>query len=67
VAGQGTQPETGAVTATAITRKRRTRADLDAILDVAVEILRADNPMTVRQAYYRLVSRQVTQNNRSEY
>ena len=55
------------MTATAITRKRRTRADLDAILDVAVEILRADNPMTVRQAYYRLVSRQVTQNNRSEY
>lgn len=37
------------------------------IIDLAHEILSADNPMTVRQVYYQLVSRQVIENNRSQY
>lgn len=37
------------------------------MLDVVVEVLTANNPMTVRQVYYQLVSRQVIENNRSQY
>lgn len=37
------------------------------IIDTAHEILEAYHPMTVRQVYYQLVSRQVIENNRSRY
>ncbi len=37
------------------------------IIDEAHEILAEHNPMTVRQVYYQLVSRQVLKNNRSQY
>jgi hypothetical protein len=37
------------------------------MLDVAREVLEAGHPMTVRQVYYQLVSRQVIKNNRSQY
>ena len=37
------------------------------ILETAIEILRANNPMTVRQVYYQLVSRQVIENKRTMY
>src|SRR5262249_1614394 len=37
------------------------------MLDVALEVLGANHPMTVRQVYYQLVSRQVIKNNRSQY
>jgi hypothetical protein len=37
------------------------------IIDQAHEILEAYHPMTVRQVYYQLVSRQVIENNRSRY
>lgn len=37
------------------------------VMKTAVEILAACHPMTVRQLYYQLVSRQVIENNRSEY
>jgi hypothetical protein len=37
------------------------------MLEVAIEVLRENNPMTVRQVYYQLVSRQVIENNRSQY
>jgi hypothetical protein len=37
------------------------------IIDQAREILEAFNPMTLRQVYYQLVSRQVIDNNRSTY
>ena len=37
------------------------------ILDVIHSILVADNPMTVRQVYYQLVSRQVIKNDRGKY
>jgi hypothetical protein len=37
------------------------------LLEVAVEVLTAQHPMTVRQVYYQLVSRQVIENNRGQY
>ena len=37
------------------------------IIETARAILAAHNPMTVRQVYYQLVSRQVIENNRSQY
>lgn len=37
------------------------------MLDVAIEVLRANRPMTVRQVYYQLVARQVIDNSRSAY
>jgi hypothetical protein len=37
------------------------------LINAAKEILAAFRPMTVRQVYYQLVSRQVIKNNRSEY
>lgn len=37
------------------------------IVSIAFEVLEAYHPMTVRQVYYQLVSRQVIKNNRSEY
>jgi hypothetical protein len=43
------------------------QAKTQRIIDQAVEILTDFNPMTVRQVYYQLVSRQVVENNRSRY
>src|ERR687894_3284749 len=37
------------------------------LLDEAVDVLTAHHPMTVRQVYYQLVSRQVIENSRSRY
>jgi hypothetical protein len=37
------------------------------MMEVVKEVLAECHPMTVRQAYYQLVSRQVIENNRSEY
>jgi len=37
------------------------------IIQTAAAILAADHPMTVRQVYYQLVSRQVIENNRGQY
>jgi hypothetical protein len=37
------------------------------MLEYAVKVLTAHNPMTVRQVYYQLVSGQVIENNRSQY
>ena len=37
------------------------------IIEVAVEVLRNQKPMTVRQVYYQLVARQVIENSRSQY
>jgi len=47
--------------------RRRTTRELDAIRDAIVEILEADNPATVRQVYYRLVSAGVIAKTESEY
>jgi len=38
-----------------------------AMLDVAIEVLTAIHPMTVRQVYYQLVSRLVIENKQSQY
>lgn len=38
-----------------------------ALLDAAREVLTAHHPMTVRQVYYQLVSRQVIENSRTQY
>jgi hypothetical protein len=37
------------------------------MLDAAQDVLRETHPMTVRQVYYQLVSRQVIENNRGQY
>ena len=37
------------------------------LIEAAREVLQADHPMTVRQVYYQLVSRQVIENNRGQY
>jgi hypothetical protein len=37
------------------------------LLEVACEVLAQQHPMTVRQVYYQLVSRQVIENNRGQY
>jgi len=37
------------------------------LLEVAVEVLTPQHPMTVRQVYYQLLSRQVIENNRGQY
>ena len=42
-------------------------AKTETMLQVAVDVLQQTHPMTVRQVYYQLVSRQVIQNNRSQY
>ena len=39
----------------------------DKMLEAALEVLSADNPMTVRQVFYQLVSRHVIENTRSQY
>ncbi len=38
-----------------------------ALLEEAIAVLTAHHPMTVRQVYYQLVSRQVIENSRSRY
>src|SRR5688500_16590624 len=43
------------------------QAKTQAMLDVAIEVLRNAHPMTVRQVYYQLVSRHVIDNNRGRY
>ncbi|GHO51496.1 hypothetical protein [Ktedonospora formicarum] len=43
------------------------QAKTQRIIDEAYEILSEVNPMTVRQVYYQLVSRQVVENTRSRY
>ena len=37
------------------------------IISTALEVLKADNPMTVRQVYYQLVARHIIDNNRGQY
>jgi len=42
--------------ASPIKRKRRTKADIDALCDAMLAILKADHPMTIRQMFYQMVS-----------
>ena len=47
--------------------KRRTRKELDSIRSALYESLDADNPATVRQVFYRLVSAGVIEKSEAEY
>lgn len=48
-------------------RRRRTKADVQRIRTAIVNALEADNPMTVRQVFYRLVSTGVIDKTEAEY
>jgi hypothetical protein len=53
--------------ACSIKRDRRTRADIDAVKDAIVVILKADHPMTVRQVFYQLVVRGAIEKTEEQY
>jgi len=48
-------------------RPRRTKPQMDAIREAIYEVLAEDNPMTVRQVFYRLVSAGVIAKTEAEY
>src|SRR3712207_6621494 len=48
-------------------RQRRTKAQTEELISVIIDILDAHHPMTVRQVYYQLVSRQLIDNKRTAY
>jgi hypothetical protein len=50
-----------------IKRSRRTRAEIDVIRDAIYSVLAEDYPMTVRQVFYRLVSRGSIAKTEAEY
>ena len=50
-----------------IKRPRRTRDDIAAIKDAIKEVLADDHPQTVRQVFYRLVTRQIIEKTEKEY
>ena len=50
-----------------IKRKRRSKAEMDAIRGAIYEVLAEDKPMTVRQVFYRLVSAGVIAKTEAEY
>jgi hypothetical protein len=53
--------------ASPIKRNRRTKVEIDKIKEAIYKLLKAEQPMTVRQLYYRLVSAQVIQKTEAEY
>jgi hypothetical protein len=50
-----------------IKRSRRTKADIDEIKGAIIAVLGADNPMTVRQVFYRLVVDDVIEKTEEQY
>src|SRR5262245_18521889 len=48
-------------------RRRRSKADIDEIKATIIEVLRADNPMAVRQVFYQLTVRRVIEKTEMEY
>lgn len=50
-----------------ISRPRRLKAEISAIREAIVEIIRADPPMTVRQTFYQLVARGIIEKTEAEY
>jgi hypothetical protein len=50
-----------------IKRNRRSKAEIDVIKAAIVAVLRADNPMTVRQVFYQLVARDVIEKTEEQY
>jgi hypothetical protein len=53
--------------ACSIKRLRRTKADITDVKDMIVAILKADNPMTVRQVFYQLVIRGAIEKTEAQY
>src|SRR4051812_19220558 len=53
--------------ACAIRRERRTKADIDDIKQAILDVIREDPPMTVRQVFYQLVTRDVIEKTEAEY
>jgi hypothetical protein len=53
--------------ACSIKRVRRTKADIDDIKNDILAILKADNPMTVRQVFYQLVVRGMLEKTEQQY
>jgi hypothetical protein len=51
----------------ACSTKRRTRAEIDDIKAAIKAVLKADNPMTVRQVFYQLVAREVIEKTEQQY
>lgn len=50
-----------------IKRKRRSREDIETVRDALFDVLQAENPMTVRQVFYRMVSAGVIEKTEAEY
>ncbi len=50
-----------------IKRPRRSRAEMNGIRDALVELLSAEHPMTVRQAFYRAVSSGIVEKSEAQY
>lgn len=48
-------------------RSRSTKAQMDSVRAAIVAVLREAHPMTVRQAYYQLVAKQIIENSRASY
>jgi hypothetical protein len=53
--------------ASPIKRDRRTRAEIDTIRDEIVAILKADHPMSLRQVFYQLVTRDAIEKTEEQY
>lgn len=53
--------------ASPIKRERRTKAEIVTIKQAIYDLLRADNPMTLRQLFYRLVTAGVIEKTEAEY
>jgi hypothetical protein len=50
-----------------IKRKRRTRAEMEAVRQTIYDVLADGRPMTVRQVYYQLVAQHLIENKKSQY
>src|SRR5262245_19132236 len=50
-----------------INKRRRTRAEVELLREIIVNLVRADAPMTVRQVFYQLVSLGAIEKSDAEY
>jgi hypothetical protein len=53
--------------ACSIKRQRRSKADIEAIKSAIFDVLNADNPMTIRQAFYQLIVRYVIEKTEEQF
>jgi hypothetical protein len=64
---EGAMSGAGIYQACPIKRARRTKQDIDSIRTAIINVLKADNPQTVRQIFYQLVVRGVIEKTEAEY